>query len=194
MAIGKKELALALGWSRPKLDRRLSVDPNFPVETRGDQAGGWAFNLSRVTAYLQGGTPAPKKAAPPKTNGKSSSAIDAKQLADQVKPPPARQPVVAPRRSADHRGESTARQRVDTARAEILEIKAGKERDRFVEAEDVRRTIETMLTHLGNALNGMPDAIVKLFGLQPDAEAILREMFDDLRINMKKDLERFLAE
>ncbi len=53
-SIGKSALAAALGWSRPTLDQRLATDSHFPVVERGDRGGGWAFDLSKVRAYLAG--------------------------------------------------------------------------------------------------------------------------------------------
>jgi phage terminase Nu1 subunit (DNA packaging protein) len=50
--LGKAELAQALGWSRPRLDRRLAADPYFPIVTQGDGTGGWEFDLEAVKAHL----------------------------------------------------------------------------------------------------------------------------------------------
>jgi hypothetical protein len=36
-----------------KLDRRLDEDADFPVVSRGTQAGGWQFDLEAVKAYLE---------------------------------------------------------------------------------------------------------------------------------------------
>jgi len=52
-SIGKKELAAALGWSRPKLDRRLKTDPLFPILRQGTQRGGWEFDLASVLDHLE---------------------------------------------------------------------------------------------------------------------------------------------
>jgi hypothetical protein len=51
--IGKKQLCEELGWSRSRLDRRLNEDETFPVLSRGNQAGGWSFDLVTVKAYLE---------------------------------------------------------------------------------------------------------------------------------------------
>lgn len=51
--VGKKQLADELGWSRGRLDRRLEEDATFPILTRGDQAGGWSFDLAAVLKHLQ---------------------------------------------------------------------------------------------------------------------------------------------
>jgi hypothetical protein len=50
--LGKKELCEALGWSRPRLDRRIATDKNFPVLQRGNQSGGWQFDLTDVVKHL----------------------------------------------------------------------------------------------------------------------------------------------
>lgn len=51
--VGKILLATALGWTRPRLDRRIESDPNFPIHRRGDQRGGWVFILADVVDYLR---------------------------------------------------------------------------------------------------------------------------------------------
>jgi hypothetical protein len=53
LRVGKKALAKALGWGRPRLDNRLASDPNFPIAARGTQRGGWVFDFDAVCAYLQ---------------------------------------------------------------------------------------------------------------------------------------------
>ena len=50
--LNKSQLATKLGWSRPTLDKRLRTDPHFPVQSRGDQSGGWTFDLQDVLSYL----------------------------------------------------------------------------------------------------------------------------------------------
>lgn len=51
-SMGKKELCEALGWSRPRLDRRLAEDADFPVLQRGNRGGGWRFELATVIGHL----------------------------------------------------------------------------------------------------------------------------------------------
>lgn len=50
--VGKKELAKILGWSRPKLDRRLRRDANFPIVERGNQREHWSFDVVAVRAHV----------------------------------------------------------------------------------------------------------------------------------------------
>jgi phage terminase Nu1 subunit (DNA packaging protein) len=59
--VGKAALAQILGWTRPKLDRRLQSDAAFPVVQQGNQAGGWAFNPDAVKSYLGIGPKKPAK-------------------------------------------------------------------------------------------------------------------------------------
>ncbi|MBN3848360.1 hypothetical protein G3N58_16200 [Paraburkholderia sp. Ac-20342] len=61
-SIDKKQLCEALGWSRPRLDRRLAEDADFPVLRRGNRGGGWRFDLGAVIAHLVA-TPAPHSLA-----------------------------------------------------------------------------------------------------------------------------------
>jgi phage terminase Nu1 subunit (DNA packaging protein) len=51
-SVGKKQLCDALGWSRARLDSRISADENFPVLQRGNQGGGWLFDIAAVLRYL----------------------------------------------------------------------------------------------------------------------------------------------
>lgn len=63
--VTKKQLAEeVLKWSRSRLDRRLDSDPEFPVETRGTQAGGWAFDADAVLAYLGAAVDEPEEETP----------------------------------------------------------------------------------------------------------------------------------
>jgi hypothetical protein len=71
--VGKNELAVELGWSRPKLDRYLETHAHFPVVERGAKGGGWKFDLEQVLAYLgerpreesENTAPAPTEEPPP---------------------------------------------------------------------------------------------------------------------------------
>ncbi|CAB3759401.1 hypothetical protein [Paraburkholderia solisilvae] len=51
--VDKKQLCERLGWSRPKLDRRLRTDENFPVLWRSNRSGPWQFDLDAVVAHLE---------------------------------------------------------------------------------------------------------------------------------------------
>jgi hypothetical protein len=51
--VDKKQLCERLGWSRPKLDRRLRADENFPVLRRSNRSGPWQFDLDAVVAHLE---------------------------------------------------------------------------------------------------------------------------------------------
>ena len=51
--VNKNQLAAALGWTRPKLDRRIKSDVNFPTKKRGTRGGGWEFDVSDVRRYLE---------------------------------------------------------------------------------------------------------------------------------------------
>lgn len=183
--IGKAELAIALGWTRPRLDRRLDQDAKFPVKKRGTRAGGWQFDLEKVRAYLNAGSSVP--AVPKKEPA----------AAPKAKPPAA---TPAPRPPADdeppgaaHRGEGTASQRLKNAQAAREEDKLRKDRRELVEAEEMRVVLGTMLAHLGKGLDGLPDLIVRRLGLPEESGDVLREMTDDLRRAMVADLQPLLG-
>lgn len=195
--VGKKELAEALGWTRPKLDRRLESDAGFPVVTRGTKAGGWEFDLAAVQAYLDPeeapplpprparSRPASRKSAPP------PPAFDPDLEDDDEGDTPAPSRRRAP---AQHAGESTAKQRKDAAQAAMLEDKLRLSRGELVEAEEMRTVLATMLSHLAKGIDGIPVLMVKRLGLEENALPVLREIVDDLRGQMVLDLRKAMQD
>lgn len=177
--VGKKELAAALGWSRPTLDKRVKTDPNFPVVSRGDQSGGWHFHIPAVQAYLAG-APA---AAPP--------AIDRNQLRDSVKPPPAAQavraqtpapaPAPSPRRSAYHQGEATARQRKDEADAGLKEMRLQERAGELVARDRMRQMSATVIANLAAGFDSLAGEIVKRQSLPAEMEPAIQAQLDEMR-------------
>jgi phage terminase Nu1 subunit (DNA packaging protein) len=180
--VGKAALAEILGWSRPKLDRRLKGDAAFPVLQRGDQSGGWRFDPSAVKAYLSGGPVKPVAAA---KASPSAVEVDQAQLRDVVARPPASvAPTVhKPRRSAYHSGEATARQRKDNAEAALKENKLRIENGELVEKTDVRQRSADIFASLANDLDGLPDLIARKIG-QPDLVPQIQELVDKMRADM----------
>lgn len=170
--IGKKELCEALGWSRPKLDRRLKSDGNFPVAGRGDQSGGWQFDLQRVRDYL-GGVTRPKAKRQPKAVARAA--------APEPEPLPIPRPV---RRSADHAGEATAKQRKDEADAQLKEMKVAAAAGSLVPREEVEQVLQLICAGLGNDLDALPEEIVKACGLPTEALEVIRKKIDAARENM----------
>lgn len=178
--LSKAELCKALGWSKPKLDRRLASDKNFPVRKRGNQSGGWEFDLPIVMRYLQiSADAAPKPGRPP-----------AKVV--QTDSRPAVQLPAAPA-AVQHAGEATARQRREFAQARILEDKLARERGELMDTESVRSTISTMLGRFGKALDNLPDQIIKRLGLDDARLNDIRQVIDDMRQAMVADLKALLA-
>ncbi|WP_321896025.1 hypothetical protein [Paraburkholderia heleia] len=184
--IGKAALADALGWTRPKLDRRLDSDESFPIAKRGTRAGGWEFDLSAVKAYLAGGASAARARAPAQT---AAAAPDANPypgakytvLPPSAVPPPGVEPVM-------HSGEQTARQRRDQVQAEILEDKLRRDRGELVQAEVMRQVITKMLVHLGKGMDRLADQVVEKLGLPEENADAIRELTDDLRTTMVDEL------
>ncbi|MEX3967278.1 hypothetical protein AB4Y42_34475 [Paraburkholderia sp. EG286B] len=184
--IGKAALADALGWTRPKLDRRLDSDESFPIAKRGTRAGGWEFELAAVKAYLAGGAnasraraPAPSAAAAPDANPYPGAKYTV--LPPSAVPPPGVEPVV-------HSGEQTARQRRDQVQAEILEDKLRRDRGELVQAEVMRQVITKMLVHLGKGMDRLADQVVEKLGLPEESADAIRELTDDLRTTMVDEL------
>ncbi|WP_431276264.1 hypothetical protein ACQ858_08425 [Variovorax ureilyticus] len=180
-AVGKAELAAALGWTRPRLDRRLENDASFPVRKRGTRAGGWEFDVDAVVAYLDGQSVAQAEPAP-------------------TPAPPAPEAKVAPYMGdvadtpgAAHRGESTASQRLKNAQAAKVEDSLRKDRRELIDAEEMRLVLGTMLARLGKGLDSLSDMVVKRVGLPEESSDIVRSMVDELRQNMVTDLKALLA-
>jgi phage terminase Nu1 subunit (DNA packaging protein) len=164
--LGKRDLCAALKWTRPRLDLRLKTDANFPVLSRGTRAGGWAFDLDAVIAYL---------AAEPRAAATAAPVID------------------MPKQPAVHRGEATARQRRDEVQTEFLSDRLRMRRGELVEADEVRIVISTMLARLGSGLDGIPDAIIKRLALPEEHASVMREILDGLRRGMVDDLRALLT-
>jgi phage terminase Nu1 subunit (DNA packaging protein) len=178
--VGKGELCALLGWSRPRLDRRLSTDAKFPVKKRGTAAGGWAFDTAKVLTYLGGGadTDSPKATVKKAVTPATASAPE---------------PDVAPvddseEASVEHVPEGTARQRRDAAQAAFLEDKLRLSRGELLERADVLMMVSTMVAHLGKGLDGLPDTITKLLGLPEESGDPIRTLIDKLRVKMATDL------
>jgi phage terminase Nu1 subunit (DNA packaging protein) len=177
--VGKKELCEALGWSRPKLDRRLNSDRSFPVVSRGDRGGGWKFDLHQVVAYLNG---APSEVGLPQ-------AVDPDEEA-----PPA--PVVLAAVRQQHQGEATARQQRDQADADLKIDRLKRSRGELVEASEMRMVVDTTLVELRSALLAMPDALAQEFGLSErvsyamkgKVEGMMRTTIQTLRQKLVQDL------
>jgi len=191
--IGKAALCAALGWTRPRLDRRLDSDGSFPVAKRGTRAGGWEFDLAAVRAYL-GAEPAIEVPAEASKSIKPKSAarapIDSRTPFAESKftvvPPAGVGPVV-------HSGEQTARQRRDAVQAEILEDKLRRDRGELVQVEVMRQVLNTMLVHLGKGLDRLSDQVVERCRLPEEYADQIRVVTDDLRRAMADELRVLLG-
>ncbi|WP_261533574.1 DUF1441 family protein [Burkholderia multivorans] len=194
-AIGKAALAEALGWTRPKLDRRIDSDESFPILRRGTRAGGWEFDLAAVKAYLAGETGAAVRATTRGTARASTAQSTGNPYPDVryvvlppagVVPPAGVEPVV-------HSGEQSARQRRDAVQAEILEDKLRRDRGELVQAEVMRQVLTKMLVHLGKGMDRLSDQVVEKLGLPEENAEIIRELTDDLRTTMVDELKVLLG-
>jgi hypothetical protein len=187
--IGKAALCEALGWTRPKLDRRLDSDENFPIARRGTRAGGWAFELAAVRAYLGARSlkPTVKSAEAPPRRSDAKPPDNPYPGAKYSVVPPAGVPPV------EHTGEVTARQRRDAVQAEILEDKLRRDRGDLVQAEVMRQVITKMLVHLGKGMDRLADQVVEKLGLPEESADSIRELTDDLRTTMVDELKVLLG-
>jgi hypothetical protein len=191
--IGKAALCTALGWTRPRLDRRLDSDEKFPVAKRGTRAGGWEFDLGAVLTYLGVVTAvadAPSAPTPEKTNPPARAPIDSRTPFAAPKftsvPPAGVEPLV-------HSGEQSARQRRDMVQAEILEDKLRRDRGELVQVEVMRQVLNTMLAHLGKGLDRLSDQVVERCGLPEEYADQIRGVTDDLRRTMADELRVLLG-
>jgi Phage DNA packaging protein Nu1 len=171
--VGKAGLCRMLGWARPTLDLRLAADPAFPVLRSGSKGGGWHFDAAAVQAYLQSsgaGATAPNSPEP-----------DAAGSSDAAS---------ATTRTA---GEQTARQRRDAIQADILQDQLSRNRGELVRVEEYRMVLNTMLAHLGKGLERLPDQIVERLGLDEERREPIKELVDELRMAMVKELNTLLV-
>jgi hypothetical protein len=167
--IGKLELCKILGWSRPRLDRVLDRDQNFPVHSRGTRKGGWLFNPAEVQRYL--GSEKTQSVATPNTT----------------------YPIVTPEHT-EHLGERTARQRRDLAQAAIMEAKVLQAQGSLVKADDLRETLGFMLHNLAKAMDALPDRLLKKLNVSADKMRLIRDEIDGMRRAMVNDLRALLAD
>lgn len=181
--IGKKELCQALGWSRPKLDRRLQSDPDFPVVSRGDQSGGWKFNLKAVEKHL-GGVTRPETSAGKAAKKKTAKPRTPAQTEPRATSAPAAAPKTAPRRSAYHSGEATAKQRKDDADATLREMKVAEMAGDLVPAGQVAQVFSLICTSLASDLDALPEEIVRTCHLPLEASEVIRSRIDAIRTAM----------
>jgi phage terminase Nu1 subunit (DNA packaging protein) len=189
--VGKAALASILGWSRPTLDRRLKSDAGFPVVSRGDQSGGWKFDLAAVKAHL-----GIEPAKPAKKVSKAAPAIDVAQLRDAVAQPPASVPspaAASARRSAHHQGEATAKQRKDAADAALRENKLRVENAELIVAAEQRTLLAQLIASIGNDLDAIPDEAAKVLNCE-DKAPVLRDLIDKVRIRMVQNAQPLLIE
>lgn len=187
--IGKSALCEALGWTRPRLDRRLNSDENFPIAHRGSAGGGWQFDLAAVRAYLEGGSrkPSAKSGKPFDQRTDPKASTNPYPGAKYSIVPPAGVPPV------EHAGEQSARQRRDLVQAEILEDKLRRDRGDLVQAEVMRQVITKMLVHLGKGMDRLADQVVERLALPEESADSIRELTDDLRTTMVDELKVLLG-
>jgi phage terminase Nu1 subunit (DNA packaging protein) len=163
--VGKKQLCEKLKWSRMRLDRRLEGDPAFPVETRGTQAGGWAFDVDKVLAYLGASVDDPE--------------------APEAPPAPVR---------VAHQAEETARSRLNAAQAQLTEDKLRERRGELVEVEPLRLGLSETVTKVSTALNQLPDILVRRLHLPESAAEVIRQEVDGIRRTLVVELRKHLAD
>lgn len=150
--VGKKALCEILGWSRMKLDRRLDEDEAFPVETRGTQAGGWAFDVDAVQAYLE-----PEE--------------EREEVAEDLATPA----------GLAARTEMTARQRRDLAQAQLHEDKLRRLRGELVEAAELRMALSEAVSRTSTALNTIAETLVRRLKLPETAIPVIQQEVDEVR-------------
>lgn len=173
-ALNKTGLCTLLGWTRPTLDLRLATDPAFPVLKAGSKGGGWKFEGPAVVAYLAGAPSGAADRGPARSI--DNAPADASTRRDRV----------------EHTGEQTARQRRDAVQAEILEDKLRRDRGELVQVEEMRQVLNTMLAHLGKAIDRLPDQIIERLSLTEALADDIRSMTDDLRRAMHDELKTLL--
>lgn len=191
-SVGKIELAQLLGWSRPRLDKRLETDAAFPVLRRKRGPGGYQFDPQAVATYL--GVTLPSAAEIARKNGEFPP--DERRLGSIAIPPTAGAAVSTPvlRNSeelaggARHAGEATARQRRDQAQAAMLEDKLKRQRSELMDRAEVDMVVGTAFSHLAKGLDGLADMVVKKLGLPEETADSIRALTDDLRVKLVNDL------
>lgn len=150
--VGKKQLCGIIKWSRMKLDRRLEEDAAFPVETRGDQGGGWAFDADEVLAYIE-------------------PELDREEVAEDL----------ASSAGQAARSELTARQRRDLAQAQLHEDKLRRLRSELVEAAELKMVLSEAVARTSTALNTLAETLQRRLNLPETALPVIRQEIDEAR-------------
>ncbi|MBU9224712.1 terminase small subunit [Burkholderia multivorans] len=151
---------------------RLETDPYVPVASRGAKGGGWRFDTAAVAAYLGGCAVSP----------------DGSKEFDAITRPSAQLARVA---TVEHRGEHWARQRRDAVQAERLEDKLRRNRGELVQTDEMRHVIQSLQGGINKGLDRLASQIVELSGIS-EADAIVRDLVDELRDMMAADLRPLL--
>ncbi|HZR34358.1 MAG TPA: hypothetical protein VFA75_03205 [Nevskia sp.] len=183
--LNKAELCAVLGWGRPRLDRVLERDSNFPVRTRGNSPEGWTFSLPLVTQYLAAGGGKAKPGRRPKTKADEEA-----ELAAAAPTAPTAPTAAAP---AVHQGEATAKQRRDQASAQLLEDKLRRDRGELLERDDVRQVAAQTMAVFSRGLDILPEQIVKILGIEEKESERVREICNELRGKLVAELQPLLG-
>ena len=136
------------------------------------KGGGWRFHTAAVVAYLGGGAVSPA--------GSTQFDASTRPYGPQVRAA-----------TVEHHGEHPARQRRDAVQAEILEDKLRRDRGELVQTEEMRRVIRCLQGGINNGLDRFVDQVTELLGTA-GADAIVRELVDELRSMMAADLRPLL--
>lgn len=95
---------------------------------------------------------------------------------------------------AAHAGELSARQRVELAKAALLEVKLRKARGELIPVERFRLALDAGIGRLAAWLDRFPEQAVKILGLPEDRAELLQHAQDGWRNDLVDEIERLLAD
>jgi hypothetical protein len=178
--VDKQELCALLSWSRPRLDRTIERDANFPVYARGTGRGApWKFDPDAVLQYL-GVTPLAARQPAGDARGRRAGDSDAAPRSS------------APATPIGHRGEATARQKRELLQAMILVDKIKLSRGELYEGSAINQILGEEMASLGAFLNSLPENIIRVFGLPGSLQEPMAALIADERRKFVANVRRRL--
>lgn len=165
--VNKRELARIIDVSLPTLDRLLELYSEFPVVQRGKPGVEWQFDPEEAKRFLQA-----------KRDGQEREAAERRELLGQMRLS------IDPPETA---GQSAA-QRLQTARARLLERKVSQEAGLLVSTAEMRQALTMAFAKFGRFFDQLAGRVARKHGLPIAVEHSIREMIDEGRQDFVREL------
>lgn len=176
--VNKGELARILGVSKPTMSAILDRYPDFPVEQRGGLGQEWQFDPKMAKAFI-----AAKKAEEDEANAAKSELLAQCSLPLDELVPEAEAPKAL-----------SAVERMQHAKAMLVEDKVAKERGFLVQTTEMRMRLSPVWAALGQFLQGLPGEMGQRYNLPLDVIRDMRKRISEIQREMHAKLGDLLTE